>query len=244
MASPFNAESYAMSDDLKNWTPRRPPARKATEGRYVWLEPLQRIKHGEGLFEASSGGDAATRFRWLPEHSPQTRDEFEPWLEKAEKSEDPLYFTVFDRKTGKVAGRQSLMAIDTANGSMEIGHIYWGPLISRRPAATEAFYLSAKYAFEDLGYRRFQWRCNNKNEPSKRAAQRFGMNFEGVWRHHLVIKGENRDTAWFSITDKEWPLLKQAFDLWLDPANFDANGEQIRRLEALRPEDRIRVGAT
>ncbi|MGB3830571.1 MAG: GNAT family protein [Mesorhizobium sp.] len=223
-----------MAQELENWQPRPRPERKAMEGRYVRLEPLDPARHGDGLFAASSVADADGRFRWLSEHAPQTREGFQPWLEKAAASPDPLFFTVIDKQSGKVAGRQTLMRIDAANGVIEIGNIYWGPLISRRPAATEAQYLFAAYVFDELGYRRYEWKCNNANAPSKRAAERFGFKFEGIFRQHLVVKGENRDTAWYSIIDKEWPALKRAYQAWLDPANFDAEGRQRKRLEELR----------
>ncbi len=222
-----------MSEDLKNWQPRPRPERKVLEGRYVRLEPLSADQHGDGLFEASSVADADRRFRYLFDYPPETRADFQPWLDKAEASEDPLFFAVIDKASGKVAGRQTLMRIDPAFGVIEIGNIYWGPLISQKPAATEAQFLFAKYAF-DLGYRRYEWKCNNANEPSKRAAERFGFQFEGVFRQHLVVKGENRDTAWYSIIDKEWPLVRRAYDEWLDPSNFDAEGGQMRRLEDIR----------
>jgi RimJ/RimL family protein N-acetyltransferase len=222
-----------VSEDLKNWQPRPRPERKVLEGRYVRLEPLSADQHGDGLFEASSVADADRRFRYLFDYPPETRADFQPWLDKAEASEDPLFFAVIDKASGKVAGRQTLMRIDPAFGVIEIGNIYWGPLISQKPAATEAQFLFAKYAF-DLGYRRYEWKCNNANEPSKRAAERFGFQFEGVFRQHLVVKGENRDTAWYSIIDKEWPLVRRAYDEWLDPSNFDAEGGQKRRLEDIR----------
>jgi RimJ/RimL family protein N-acetyltransferase len=222
-----------VSEDLKNWQPRPRPERKVLEGRYVRLEPLSADQHGDGLFEASSVADADRRFRYLFDYPPETRADFQPWLEKAEASEDPLFFAVIDKASDKVAGRQTLMRIDPAFGVIEIGNIYWGPLIAQKPAATEAQFLFAKYAF-DLGYRRYEWKCNNANEPSKRAAERFGFQFEGVFRQHLVVKGENRDTAWYSIIDKEWPLVRQAYDEWLDPSNFDAEGRQKRRLEDIR----------
>ena len=180
--------------------------------------------------------DAAERFRWLFENPPRTREDFQSWLDKVEKSEDPLVFAVVDRASGRAAGRQSLMRIDTANGVIEIGGIYWGPLVSRRPAATEALYLFAEYAFEELGYRRFEWKCHDMNEPSKRAAARFGFKFEGVFRQHVVFKGGNRDTAWFSIIDSEWPALRRAYRAWLDPGNFDAAGRQRRKLGDFRAE--------
>lgn len=225
-----------MAGNLENWQPRPRPERKVMEGRYVKLEPLDAEKHGDGLYAASSVADADARFAWLPDHAPQSRAAFQPWLEKAAASPDPLFFAVIDKQSGKVAGRQTLMRIDAANGVIEIGNIYWGPLVSRKPAATEAQYLFAAYAFDELGYRRYEWKCNNANAPSKRAAERFGFKFEGIFRQHLVVKGENRDTAWYSIIDKEWPALKQAYQAWLDPANFDTEGRQKNRLEELRAE--------
>lgn len=225
-----------LSEDLSNWQPRPRPERKVLEGRYVRLEPLDAGRHGDGLFAASSVADADGRFRWLPEQSPQARADFQPWLDKAEASPDPLFFTVVDKASGKIAGRQTLMRIDPAFGVIEIGNIYWGPIISRKPAATEAQFLFMKYVFDDLGYRRYEWKCNNRNEPSKRAAERFGFTFEGVFRQHMIVKGENRDTAWYSILDKEWPALRKAYEAWLDPANFDADGQQRRRLEDFRAD--------
>ena len=223
-----------MIEDLKNWTARPRPERKTLEGRYVRLEPLSAAWHGDGLFEAATVANADERFRWLGEYPPESRAALQPWLEKAEASEDPLYFTVIDKTSGKVAGRQTFLRIDTANGSIEIGHIHWGPLMQRKPAATEAQFLFMRYIFDELGYRRWEWKCNNRNEPSKRAALRFGFKPEGVFRQAMVIKGENRDTAWYSIIDKEWPALKHAYEAWLDPANFDALGQQKKRLEEFR----------
>ncbi|MFQ0815650.1 GCN5 family acetyltransferase [Brucella anthropi] len=220
--------------DLQNWTPRPKPQRKALEGRYVRLEPLDPEKHGDGLFAASSVDDAERRFTWLFETPPATRAELEPWLEKASTSDDPLFFAVIDKASGKVAGRQALMRIDPANGVIEIGSIYWGPLIARKPAATEAQFLFMQYVFDELGYRRYEWKCHNENGPSKRAAERFGFQFEGIFRQHMVAKGRNRDTAWFSILDSEWPALRKAYQAWLAPENFDRDGQQKKRLEEFR----------
>lgn len=220
--------------DLQNWTPRLKPERKVLEGRYVRLEPLDPQKHGDELFAASSVTDADQRFTWLFEFPPATRAEFEPWLEKVSKSEDPLFYAVIDKASGKVAGRQTLMRIDPVHGVIEIGNIYWGPLISRKPAATEAPFLFMQYIFDELGYRRYEWKCNNDNAPSKRAAERFGFTFEGIFRQHMVAKGKNRDTAWYSILDSEWPALKKAYQAWLAPENFDRDGQQIKRFEEFR----------
>ncbi len=221
-------------EDLSQWTPRQRPEREPMEGRYVRLEPLDAARHGDGLFEASSTPDKDSRFRWLYDHAPQDRADFQPWLDKAAASDDPLYFAVIDKASGRVAGRQSYMRIDTANGVIEIGNILWNGLVARKPAATEALYLFARHAFDDLGYRRFEWKCNAENEPSRSAALRFGFSFEGVFRQHLIVKGRNRDTAWFAMIDKEWPTIGRALEEWLDPENFDSEGQQKRRLGEIR----------
>ncbi|MFZ1813461.1 MAG: GNAT family protein [Rhizobiaceae bacterium] len=221
-------------DDLSGWVPRARPQRVVLEGRLVRLEPLGAARHGDDLYEAAVAGDAAQRFLWLPETVPTDRAEFQPWLDRAEASEDPLFSAVIDRQTGKAVGRQTLMRIDGANGVVETGNIHWGPAMQRSALSSEALYLHARHVFDDLGYRRFEWKCNNHNEPSKRAAERFGFAFEGVFRQHMIVKGKNRDTAWFSMIDRDWPLIRQAFEAWLDPANFDQAGKQISRLEAIR----------
>lgn len=226
-------EGGPVSDNLKGWQPRPRPTRTPLEGRYVRLEPLNAASHGDGLFEIATVPDAADRFRYLSEEPPVSRSVFQAWLEKVEASVDPLYFAVIDMASGKAAGRQTFMRIEPAHGCMEIGHIHWGSAIARKPAATEAHYLFLKHAFEDLGYRRWEWKCNNRNEPSKRAAERFGFKLEGIFRQHMIAKGENRDTAWFSIIDTEWPALKRAYEAWLDPANFDSAGQQRQRLEEI-----------
>jgi len=219
-----------MSEDLSHWTPRPRPEPQTFEGAYVRIEPLDADRHGRQLFDASNVADAEDKFRYLYEPPPADAASFDAWVRRAAAGTDPLFFAVIDRATGKVAGRQALMRIDAANGVIEIGNIYWGPLIARRPAATEALYLFMAYAFDTLGYRRFEWKCHNANAPSKRAAIRFGFTPEGVFRQHLVVKGGNRDTAWFAIIDKDWPALKAGYLAWLAPDNFDADGQQRSRL--------------
>lgn len=225
-----------MAEDMRHWTARERPSAPVIEGRYVRLERLDAGRHADELFEASDTAEADQKFRWLFETPPADRNIFRAWVEKVAASEDPLFYAVIDKASGKVAGRQTYMRIDTTHGVIEIGNIYWGPLVSQRPAATEALYLFAKHAFDDLGYRRFEWKCNDDNLPSKKAAARFGFTAEGVFRQHLVVKGLNRDTAWFSIIDKDWVALKPAFEAWLSPENFDAEGKQKRRLEEFRAE--------
>ena len=226
-------------DDLSGWTARERPARAPIEGRFVRLEPLDAAHHGDGLFAASTTPDAQDRFRWLFEAPPQERAAFQAWLERTAASEDPLHFAVIDKASGRVGGRQSLMRVDTVHGVVEIGSILWNEPVARRPAATEALYLFARYAFDTLGYRRFEWKCNNLNTPSKYAALRFGFTFEGVFRQHMVVKGTNRDTAWFAMVDKDWPVIRGALEAWLAPENFDAEGRQKRRLQDIRTRGRL-----
>jgi RimJ/RimL family protein N-acetyltransferase len=225
-----------MAEDMRHWTARERPAAPVIEGRYARLERLDAARHADQLFDASATAEADQKFRWLYETPPVDRDSFRAWVGRVAASEDPLFYAVIDKASGKVAGRQTYMRIDAANGVIEIGNIYWGPLVSRKPAATEALYLFARHVFDDLGYRRFEWKCNDDNLPSKRAAARFGFTAEGVFRQHLVVKGLNRDTAWFSIIDKDWVALKPAYEAWLSPGNFDAEGRQKRRLEEFRAE--------
>ncbi|MCX7323880.1 MAG: GNAT family protein [Hyphomicrobiales bacterium] len=216
--------------DLANWTPRLRPERVVLEGSYVLLEPLDMAAHIDGLFAASMAEGAEARFRYLFE-PPMDRPAFEAWIAKAAVSVDPMFWAVIDRRTRRAEGRQALMRIEPVHGVIEIGSILWGRAIARSRVATEALYMFAAHAFDGLGYRRFEWKCHNLNEPSKAAALRFGFSFEGVFRQHMVAKGANRDTAWFSIIDTEWPALKARYAAWLDPANFDASGRQKRRLQ-------------
>lgn len=221
---------------LSGWTARQRPVRAPLEGRFVRLEPLDALRHGDGLYAASATPDRQERFRWLGDEAPQERGDFDAWLTRAAASEDPAHFAVIDKSSGRIGGRQSFMRIDTANGVVEIGNILWNDPVARRPAATEALFLFARHAFDELGYRRFEWKCNNGNTPSKRAALRFGFTFEGVFRQHMVIKGQNRDTAWFSMIDTDWPVIRQALETWLAPQNFTAEGGQKARLEDIRSE--------
>jgi RimJ/RimL family protein N-acetyltransferase len=220
-------------NQLAAWNPRPRPARVTLEGAYCRLEPLDPAAHANDLFAASMAPGAEERFRYLFD-APGERPAFEGWLTRAAASDDPLFFAVIDRASQRCEGRQSLMRITPEHGVIEVGHILWGPSIARTRVATEALFLTARYVFDELGYRRFEWKCDARNEPSKRAARRFGFTYEGTFRQHMVIKGRNRDTAWFAITDGEWPALRLSFERWLAAANFDAHGRQKIRLEELR----------
>jgi len=216
--------------DLSNWQGVPRPERIVLEGRYARLEPLDPARHGADLLASAQRPGAEDRFRYLFEEPPADLAALTPWLERAGTSIDPLFFAVVDRSTDRAEGRQSLMRIDVTHGVIEIGHILWGPAIARTRVVTEALYLLASYAFDTLGYRRFEWKCHNLNEPSKRAALRFGFTFEGVFRQHMVAKGCNRDTAWFAMIDADWPRLKAGYEAWLRLENFDADGQQKTKL--------------
>lgn len=210
--------------DLTDWTPPPRPARAPIEGRYVRLEPLAQ-DHAPDLFQAATAPGADDRFRWLFETPPHARPEFDDWIATASTTTDPLFFAVIDKATGRAGGRQALRRIDQTHGVIEIGSIMWGPALARTRMATEALFLFADHVF-DLGYRRFEWKCNDLNAPSKRAALRFGFRAEGVFRQHMVVKGANRDTAWFAMTEQDWLHLRPIYQAWLSPDNFDAEGQQ------------------
>lgn len=219
-----------MTADLSHWTPRPRPTAEVLEARWCRLERLDPGRHAEQLYESAVVPGAEERFRYLPDHAPADRATFDAWLAPAATSPDPLFYAVIDRVTGRAEGRQSLLRITPEHGVIEIGHILWGPAIARTRVTTDALFLFASYAFDDLGYRRFEWKCNAENAPSRRAALRFGFAFEGIFRNHMVVKGKNRDTAWFSMTDQEWPVIRAGMEAWLDKKNFDAQGQQKESL--------------
>ncbi|MGZ5672843.1 MAG: GNAT family N-acetyltransferase [Burkholderiales bacterium] len=218
---------------LSDWEPRPRPARIALQGTFCRLEPLDVERHGDDLFDASMAPGAEERFRYLFDW-PQDRPGFDGWISKAVASEEPLFFAVIDVSTQRCEGRQALMRATPEHGVIEVGNVMWGPAISRTRVATEALFLHARYVFDELGYRRFEWKCNSRNEPSMRAALRFGFSYEGTFRQHMVHRGANRDTAWFSMLDRDWPANRKAFERWLHPNNFDRRGQQKARLEELR----------
>ena len=217
--------------DLK-WRPARPPAREPNAGETVVLEPLDPDRHGADLFAASSGAEAT--WFYLPYGPFEGREEFMAWLRERAPLDDPLAFVIIDRAAEAARGIATFMSIVPDHGVIEIGHIWLSPALQRTRQATEAIYLMARNAFEDLGNRRLEWKCDAANAGSRRAAERFGFTFEGVFRQHRIVKARNRDTAWYSITDVEWPSRRAAFDSWLATANFDEQGAQRRSLADIR----------
>ncbi len=221
-----------MTDAL-NWKPAATPNAEPIEGRFIRLEKLDPARHGDDLWEVLQG-PASDPVLWdyLPYGPFNERAAFDRWLEGNAAGRDPLYFTVIDRPSGQAQGILSLMSIVPEHGRIEIGHIAFGAAMQRTPKGTEAVYLLGKQGFE-LGNRRLEWKCNNANARSKRAAERFGFVYEGVFRKHLVVKDHNRDTAWYSITDDEWPQVAAGFERWLSEENQQPGG-QVATLEACR----------
>lgn len=212
---------------VEGWTPRERPARVKLHGNLVRIEPLDPDQHAAAMHAAHHGGDPDGKlWDYLPYGPFDTLAAYKTHLAMQASSEDPLFFSIIELASGDAVGVASIMRHDADNGAAEVGHICYTPRLQQQVGATEAMYLFACYIFDDLGYRRYEWKCNNGNGASKRAAQRLGFTFEGVFRQHLVTKGRNRDTAWFSIIDGEWPEIKERFERWLSPDNFDADGKQ------------------
>lgn len=223
-----------MSTKL-NWQPAREPQTEPLTGRFIRLEKLDPSRHGDDLWEVLQGREADHKlWDYLPYGPFTERAPFDQWLEGNAASRDPLFYSVVDLASGQVQGILSLMSIVPAQGRIEVGHIAFGAAMQRTPKGTEAVYLLSKLSFE-LGNRRLEWKCNDANARSKRAAERFGFSYEGVFRKHMVVKDQNRDTAWYSITDEEWPAIGAAYERWLSADNQRPEG-QLRTLEACRAE--------
>lgn len=203
-------------------------------GRWCRLEPLT-PDHAPALFEALQP-DIEARHRWLPDYAPRDEAELAAWIRRVRRRPDYVFSAVMDTKTDRCVGRQALMRIRPEHASIELGHVLWGEGGARSRVATEAVFLTARHVFETLGYRRFEWKCNALNEASSNAAVRFGFTFEGVFRQDMIVKGESRDTAWYSMLDGEWPALKAAYEAWLSPRNFDRKGQQKTKLGTRRAE--------
>ena len=218
--------------------PAERPQRVTLKGRWVTLAPLDAHKHAVSLYDGSNGEPERERvWTYLGDGPYATLHDFRASLEAKARSEDPLFFAVVDNATGRALGYQTLMRIDSANRVIEVGNVMYTPALQRTAGATEAQYLFASYVFDTLGYRRYEWKCNALNAPSRRAAERLGFAFEGVFRQHMIVKGMSRDTAWFSMLDGEWPARKLAFERWLRRDNFDAGGRQKESLSSLTRRD-------
>jgi RimJ/RimL family protein N-acetyltransferase len=229
-----NGFGQPIGNALPNWSPRPSPPRAPIEGRFCRIEPLDPERHAADLFAANSEDAEGRNWTYLPYGPFPAFDPYREYLVTAARRDDPLVHAILDRGSRRAVGVASLMRIDPAAGAIEVGGINYSPRLQRQPAATEAMYLLMRRVFDELGYRRYEWKCDSLNAPSRAAAQRLGFRYEGLFRQATVYKGRSRDTAWFSILDSEWPALRAAFERWLEPANFDRDGRQHASLRNLR----------
>ncbi|KQO48880.1 MULTISPECIES: GNAT family protein [unclassified Methylobacterium] len=231
MSERVNRYGQPIGPALPEWSPPPPPPREALQGRFCRIEPLDAERHAGDLFTALAHDPA--RWTYLPGEPPADEAEYRARLVEIARSRDPMHHAILDAATGRALGLAAYLRIEPAHGCIEVGHLQFGPGLARSPAATEAMALMMARAF-DLGYRRYEWKCDSLNAPSRAAALRYGFTFEGIFRNAIVTKGRSRDTAWFAVTDADWPRLREAFAAWLAPENFDDAGRQRRSLAALR----------
>lgn len=229
-----SSDPRPVGETLSGWTPRPVPPRTPMTGRFCRVELLDPARHAGDLFAANQLDTDGRNWTYLVQEPFRDPAAYRAWLEQMAQSKDPLYHAIVDLTTGKAVGMATLMRIDPANGVIEVGNINYSPLLQRKPAATEAMFLMMRRVFDELGYRRYEWKCDSLNAPSRAAALRLGFQYEGLFRQAVVYKSRNRDTCWYSIIDKEWPALKAAYEAWLAPGNFDAQGRQKQSLASLR----------
>ena len=237
MSERRNQYDQPIGPPVAGWTERPRPSRRPLAGRYCRLEPVDPQHHAADLVAACMDAPDGRDWTYLFPERPETLDAFREYLSNLAKSEDPLHYTIVDTGTAKPVGTAALMRIDPVHGVIEVGSIAYSPRIKRRSACTEAMYLLMRRVFDELGYRRYEWKCDSLNGPSRAAALRYGFTFEGIFRRAIVYKGRSRDTAWYSILAEEWPRIRSAFETWLDPKNFDEGGVQKRPREAMRPRN-------
>jgi RimJ/RimL family protein N-acetyltransferase len=231
MKNETNSAGQPLGAPLPDWRPPPRPPRVVMEGRYCRLEPLDPGRHAAALFAANAPDADGRNWTYLPYGPLTDLASYRAWMEESCCGVDPMFYAIVVEGRGPI-GVASYLRIEPAGGSIEVGHLNYSPLLQRTPASTEAMYLMMKHAFE-LGYRRYEWKCDALNAPSRAAAQRLGFSFEGVFRQAKIVKGRNRDTAWYAAIDQEWPALHAAFTQWLAPENFDSQGKQRRRLADL-----------
>lgn len=219
---------------VPGWTPRPLPPRAAMAGRFCAVEPLDPERHAGELFEANADDRDGRNWTYYPYGPFAALAEYRSWVEGACADPSRLFHTIRDNAAGKAVGVAAYLNAQPAVGVVEVGSLVFSPRLQRRPAATEAMYLMMRRVFDELGYRRCEWKCDSLNAPSRAAALRLGFRYEGLFRQATITRGRNRDTAWFSVIDGEWPALRAAFERWLDPANFAADGTQRHRLAGLR----------
>ena len=231
-----NELGQPVGPTLENWVPCQSPPRTPLMGRFCRLEPMAPEHHARRLFDAFALDTSGKNWTYLFAEPFTDYEAFDRYLVETCCGDDPLFYTVIDQASGLAVGMAALMRIDPRMGVIEVGHIHFSPRMQRTPMSSEAIFLLMSRVFDELGYRRFEWKCDSHNAPSKRAAERFGFSFEGIFRQAVVYKNRSRDTAWFSIIDREWPHVKAMFEGWLAPENFDAQGKQRQPLRHFRAD--------
>ena len=226
----MNELGQPVGFEMSGWKPCPWPERIVLEGQYCHLEPVNPEEHARDLFEAFALSEQGGNWTYLLSEPFDDFDQFKTWLESVADGLDPFFYVVVDRRSDKAVGMASFLRIAPEQGSIEVGHIHFSPLMQRTPISTEAMFLMMQYAFDELDYRRYEWKCDSLNQPSRNAALRLGFTFEGIFRQAMIYKNRNRDTAWFSVIDNEWPKQKRRFQAWLNKNNFDEQGAQIKRL--------------
>lgn len=234
MTDNVNRFGQPVGFPLTHWQPRPFPQPMNVQGRTCRLAPFNADQHAAALYEAYAQAADERDWTWMSVGPFHSEADYLQLAQQMAQSRDPLHFTVIDRRNEKPVGTLALMRIVPEHGVAEVGNVAFSPQLQRTVMATEAHYLLMRYVFDVLGYRRYEWKCDSCNQPSRRAATRLGFEFEGIFRQAMVYKGRNRDTCWFSVIDSEWPQVKQGFERWLAPDNFTAQGEQRERLENLR----------
>jgi RimJ/RimL family protein N-acetyltransferase len=221
-----NALGQPIGEPVPGWTPRPRPPRTPIEGRFAAIEPVDPGRHAAELHEANAADREGRMWTYMGYGPFAALADYRRWMESACMGEDPLFHAILDKASGRAAGVASYLRIDPPVGVIEVGHIALSPALQQTVAATEAMFLMMSRVFDELGYRRYEWKCDSLNAPSRRAALRLGFAFEGIFRQATLYKGRNRDTAWYAVVDKDWPALKRAYERWLAPENFDADGRQ------------------
>ena len=228
-----NELGQPIGEEVPGWTPRPRPPRTVMTGRYCRVEPIDPARHAADLFAANAEDREGRIWTYLPYGPFATLAEYRAWIERDCLGDDPLFHAVVDGASGRALGVASYLRIDPPMGVIEVGHINYAPALQRSAASTEAMFLMMRRAFDELGYRRYEWKCDALNQPSRRAAIRLGLTYEGLFRQATMVKGRNRDTAWYAVIDRDWPALSAAFEQWLDPGNFDPSGRQRVSLSPL-----------
>jgi RimJ/RimL family protein N-acetyltransferase len=230
---PKNQFGQLLGNPVENWMTCQTPKKIMIQGRHCILEPLEIHKHAQKLLDVLAIDNNGESWTYLPYGPFNTLNDFEKWLSITLSENDTFLYAILDVKTQEPTGISGYLRITPEHGVIEIGHLHFSAKLKQTAVATEAIYLMLQQALQVYGYRRCEWKCNVLNEPSRKAAERFGFTFEGIFRQHAVFKNHNRDTAWFSIIDSEWPALKAKFEQWLHLDNFDATGKQILKLSEI-----------